>query len=256
MPHGAPIGTRQNRRRNKKSIEDGQAQSDSFPGPIAARGDRGRHDQQRPSHGDRRTNTEEAQPRAHPDELRDQRQEISQDQIAHGEESPKFAEAIEDQFGVSAVRDGAQSHRHFLHHESHDKRKHHKRYEESNSEARTIRRVRKHAGRIVLAQKHQHARSHQQPQQPDIPQGLRAAPLGTRLRHLPSVPRAVHVLGERDALDGNSSLVAERIGAVHVLVGQKTNQFRRRGRGDGGLRGRMCRRPASAGPAFFKLIHS
>ena len=51
-------------------------------------------------------NAEKSEPGAHANEFRHEGEEISKDQIAHREKAPEFPEAIEDQFGVSAVSDG------------------------------------------------------------------------------------------------------------------------------------------------------
>src|SRR5580704_7564711 len=121
-----PIRASQNRRRNKKTIEDGQGHRDSFPGPIPPGSNRARHDHKRSSDRKRRTNAKKSKTRPHPDKFRHQRQEIPQHQIAHGKKTPEFSEAIEDQFRMSPVRDGAQPHRHFLYYVSHYEREHHK----------------------------------------------------------------------------------------------------------------------------------
>ena len=55
-----------------------------------------------------------AESRCHPDELRDQRQPIRQDQVRQGEPAPERPECIENSFRVAPLGDRAQPHGHFL----------------------------------------------------------------------------------------------------------------------------------------------
>src|SRR5579863_1251009 len=160
---GVPIGARQNRRGNKKAVEDGEAERNSFPGPIAASGDGGDDDDERATHGDGGTNSEKAQTSPNADEFRDESEKIAENQITHGEKAPKFSEAIEDQFGVAAMRDGSEAHRHFLDDEAHNKSEHDEGNEEADAVARAVRGVGQHAGGIVLAKKDENSRADQQP---------------------------------------------------------------------------------------------
>src|SRR5580704_1473854 len=189
-----PIRTSQNRRRNKKAIEDGQAHRYSFPGPIPPGSNCARHDHKRPADRDNRTNAEETKARAHPNKFRNKRQEISQHQIAHGEKTPELSETIEDQLRMSPVSDGSQSHGHFLHHVPHYEREHHKRNKKSDSISSAVRRIGKHAGRIVLTQKNQHSRPDQKPEQAHTTEFFCATPFPSSAGYFPTVARAVHIL--------------------------------------------------------------
>ena len=208
---GVPIGTRENRRGNKKAVENGEAERDSFPGPIAAGGDGGDDDDERAAYGDRRTHAEKAQAGAYADELRDQSEKISEDQIAHGEKAPEFSEAIEDEFGVAAMSDGAEAHRHFLHDESHHKSEHDERNEKADAVARAVRGIGKHAGSVVLTEENEHSGADQKPQQAEAPERF-GTPFRSGARHFPAVASA-----------------------IHVFVGDETDQFRRCGGRHGGF---------------------
>ena len=155
---------------------------------------RKQHSQRHQNRSPRR-NAEESQPRANGDELCDQRQKIADPQVDHREPSPERPEPLEDQLRMSTMRRRAQPHRHFLDHQRHPKRQHHEREEESNSELRARRRVRQHAGPIVLAQHHQNARPDQQPQQPRPRPQATAQP---RRRHSRPIVRAIDVLVRDD----------------------------------------------------------
>ena len=115
-------------------------------------------------------NAEEAQTSAHANEFRDQSEKISENQIAHGEEAPEFSEAIEDEFGVAAMGDGTEAHRHFLDDESHNKSENDKGNEKADAEARAVGGIGKHAGRIVFAEEDQNSGANQKPQQPEAVQ--------------------------------------------------------------------------------------
>ena len=215
---GVPIGTRQNCGGNKKAVEDREAQRDSFPGPIAAGGDRGDDDDERSADGDGRANAEEAEAGAHADEFRDEGEKISENQIAHGEEAPEFSEAIEDQFGVAAMGDGAEAHRHFLHDETHDEGENDEGNEEADAEARAVGGVGKHAGGIVFAEEDENAGADQKPEQAEA-----AESFGPRPFH------RARATSQRSRARSTSSWVTRPI------------KFRSCGGRDGGFRGRMGR---------------
>src|ERR1700676_2449322 len=61
------------------------------------------------------------------------------------------AEAIEDQFRMSAMSGRAQAHGHLLHYASHQEGKHHERHEEADAKPGPSCRIGEHAGTIVLA---------------------------------------------------------------------------------------------------------
>ena len=106
VSHRMPIRSSQNCRWNKEAIEDGETHRDSFPGPITPGRDCTRHNKEGAQHGQGRWYAEKAKTRAHGDEFRNQRQQVANNQIGHGEKAPELPETIEDQFGVTPVRDG------------------------------------------------------------------------------------------------------------------------------------------------------
>lgn len=57
---GEPVRPRENRRGNKEAIEDGEAQRDAFPSPVAARGDCADDDRERSSNRNRGANAEKS----------------------------------------------------------------------------------------------------------------------------------------------------------------------------------------------------
>ncbi len=161
--------------------------------------------------------SKEAQTSAHANELGDQSEKISENQITHGEKAPKFSEAIEDEFGVAAMGDGTEAHRHFLNDESHNKSENDKGNEKADAVARTVGGIGEHAWRIVFAEEDQNSRANQKPQQPEASKLFGPArPAGAR--HFPAVTSA-----------------------IHVFVSNQTDQFRSSGGGHGRLGGRMGR---------------
>ena len=228
MADGVPVGMRENCGGNKQTVEDGETERDSFPGPIAAGGDRGNDDDERSAHGDGWSNAEEAEAGAHADEFRDEGEKISENQIAHGEEAPEFSEAIEDKFGVAAMGDSAEAHGHFLHYESHDESEDDKRNEEADAVARAVGGVGKHAGGVVFAEEDENSGADQKPEQAEAAESLGTA-FPTGARHFPAVASA-----------------------IHVLVGDEADQFRSCGRRDGGFRGGMGRLASELAGIFFR----
>src|SRR5271163_5030907 len=209
VTYGVPIGARENCGGNKQAVEDGEAEGDAFPSPIAAGSDGGDHDDERAADGDGGADAEEAEAGAHADELRDQGEEISEDQIAHGEEAPEFSEAIEDEFGMAAMSDGAEAHRHFLNDETHDEGEHDEGNEEADAVAGAVGGVGKHAGGVVFTEEDEDPRADQEPKQAEAAESL-SAPFPTRAGYFPAVA-----------------------GAIHVLVGDEADQFRSGGGRDG-----------------------
>ena len=216
MAHRKPIGTRQDGGGDEESVEDGEGQSNALPSPIATGGDGAEHDDQRRAHGDAGANAEKSQAGADADEFGDQREEIAQHQITHGEEAPEFTEAVEDEFGVAAMSDGAETHGHFLHDEADQEREHNEGKEEADAETRAGGGIGKHAGRVIFAEEDQYAGSDEEPQQAEASEESGAAPLAARAGDLPAVA-----------------------GAIHILVRQEMSQIFRGGRCGGRLRGGM-----------------
>src|SRR5208337_5597345 len=99
--------------------------------------------------------SKKSQPGANGNELGDQRQEVADAQVDHGEPAPKRPKAVKDQFRMTAMRGGAQTHGHLLYDDGHAKRKHDKGKEESDSKPRARRGVGNHAGAVVLPKHHE-----------------------------------------------------------------------------------------------------
>src|SRR4029077_4079318 len=169
VAHGRPIRMRKNRRGKKQAIKNRKAHDGSFPSPITAGGDCRDPDQERPADCNSRPDAEKTEAGANSDEFRHEGQEISDHQISHREETPEASEAVEDELGMPPMRDGTQPNGHFLHDETHDKGKHDEREKKADAKACAVRRIRKHAGRVVLAKKDENARSDQKPKDANPP---------------------------------------------------------------------------------------
>ena len=143
-----------------------------------------------------RGHPEEAQAGAYGNELGDERQEVPDSQVDHGEPSPERPEAVEDQLGMSAMGGRTQADRHLLDHDRHAKCEEHKRNEKTDAKLRARGGIGKHAGPVILSQHDQHARPNQQPQQSRPGE---EATLGARRRHPDTIMGAIHVfVGDDD----------------------------------------------------------
>ena len=142
---------------------------------------------------DIRTDAEKAQPGAHADKFRDEREEISQHQVAHREKSPETPEAVEDQLGMAAMGDRTETHGHFLDDEPYQERKDHEGNEKTDSETRARGRIGKHARRVVLAEEDEDARPDEQPEHSESTEKPRTALFEPGTGHLPAIARAIHV---------------------------------------------------------------
>ena len=171
------------------------------------RHERDREHQQRGQDRNRRPHAEESEPGADGDELRDQRQKVADHQVDHREPAPERTEAIEDQLGVPAMSGRAQTHGHFLHHASHEECEHHERQEKTDAESRPGRRIRQHAGTIILSKHHQNAGANEQPEQPQP--RPESAP-GPRHRYPFAVVRAIDVLVGDDDVTARNSLIGRQ----------------------------------------------
>ncbi len=109
--------------------------------------------------------SEEAEAGADGDELGDQREEVADAEVDHGEPSPEGTEALEDEFGVSAMGGGAEADGHFLDDDCHAKGEGDKWEEEAYAELGAGGGVGEHAGAVVLSQHDEDAGADQQPQQ-------------------------------------------------------------------------------------------
>ena len=170
---------------------------------------------ERAAYGDAWADTEKSKTGADADKFGDQRQEISQHQVAHGEEAPEFSEAVEDKFGMAAMSDRTQAHGHFLHDEADQECEHDEGKEKADAKTRAGGGIRKHAGRVIFAEENQYSRADEQPEQAESFQTSWRRALG---------------------LAGASDLPAVA-GAIYILVGQEMGQVFRSGRCGGGFRG-------------------
>src|ERR1017187_6027559 len=194
VTHGRPVGMRQDRRRNEQRIEDREAESDSLPGPITARGNDDKNENEGSAYRNSWPNSKKTQAGAHTDEFRHQRQEVSENQISHCEKAPKSPEPVEDQLRVSSVSDCAEPHRHFLNHIPHHEREHNEGNEKTNTKARARSRVREHAWCVILAKKNQNPRADEQPKQREPAKKFRPPFSKPSACYPPSVPGAINVL--------------------------------------------------------------
>src|SRR5438309_510246 len=70
---------------------------------------------------------------ANGDKFCDERQEIADSEIDHREPAPERPKSVENQFGMAAMRGGAETHGHFLNDDRHNEGEHNKRDKESDA---------------------------------------------------------------------------------------------------------------------------
>ena len=133
-------------------VEHGGDERDALPRPVAVSHQSDEEHEPCTQDGDGGRDAEESKAGADGDELGDQREEVADHEVDHGEPSPEGAEAVEDEFGVTAVRGGTEAHGHFLHDAGHDEREDHEGEEETNAVAGSGGGVGEHAGAVVFAE--------------------------------------------------------------------------------------------------------
>src|ERR1700693_654403 len=186
---------------NENEIEYSEGEQSSFPRPIPVHHHGQAQEYECASDRRPRGHTEKSQ--ACPDgyKLGDQRQEITDAQVDHGEPAPKWPKAVKDQFRVAAVSGGTQTHGHFLYDDSHATGEHDEGNEEPNPKPRARRGIGNHAWAVVLSQHHENSGSDEQPQKTEPGEGT---PLRARRRNTDTVMRTIDVLvGDNDIFLGN-----------------------------------------------------
>ena len=111
-------------------------------------------------------NAEESQAGADGDELGDQGEKVADHEVDHREPSPERTEAVEDEFGVSAMGGGAEAHGHFLNDAGHDEGEDDEGKEEADAVAGSGGGIGQHAGAVVLSEHDEDAGTDEQPEQP------------------------------------------------------------------------------------------
>src|ERR1035437_6752567 len=132
---GSPVGMAQQGDRDEYQVEHGGDEGNALPGPIAMGHQGDEEDDPCTEDGDGRGHAEESQASADGNELGDQSEEVADHEVDHGEPSPEGAEAVEDEFGVTAMRGGAETHGHLLHDAGHDKGEDYEGEEETDAAA-------------------------------------------------------------------------------------------------------------------------
>src|ERR1700736_4960953 len=122
--------------RNEHQVECSGGQGDSFPSPITMAHQSRVQDDQRNEDRHPRRNAKETQPRTYGDELSDKSEEVSNGQVDHRKPTPERPEAVEDQFGVSSVSGGTETHSHLLHNNGHAERENDERNKKSDAKLR------------------------------------------------------------------------------------------------------------------------
>ncbi len=151
MADGMPAGVGHERDWNEDQVECGCGEGDAFPGPVAVTHERGVEDYQRDEDRDPGRDAEETEAGADGDELGDESEEVADAEVDHGEPSPEGTEALEDEFGVSAMGGGAEADGHFLDDDGHAEREGDEGEEESDAELGAGGGVGEHAGAVVLS---------------------------------------------------------------------------------------------------------
>jgi hypothetical protein len=203
------MGTSQNRQavsqdlsgdRNENEIEYGDSKQSSFPRPITVHRYGRAQEHKCTSDSSPRRNAKESQSGTDGNELGDQRQEIANAQVDHGEPAPKRPKAVKDQLRMTVVRGGTQPHGNLLYDDCHAKRENDEGNEEPNSKSRARCSVGNHAWAVVLSQHDENSGSYEQPQQAELGEGT---PLGARRRNTDTVMRTINVLvGDNDIFFG------------------------------------------------------
>ena len=165
MADGVPAGVSHEGDGNEDQVECGGGEGDAFPGPVAVTHERGVEDYQRDEDCDPGRDAEETEAGADGDELGDQSEEVADAEVDHGEPSPEGTEAVEDEFGVSAMGGGAEADGHFLDDDGHAEGEDDEGKEESDAEFGAGGGVGEHAGAVVFAQHDEDAGTDEQPQQ-------------------------------------------------------------------------------------------
>ena len=161
----APMRMAQQGDGDEYQVEHGGDERDALPGPVAMGHQRDEEDEPCAEDGDGGRDAEESEAGADGDELGDQREEVADHEVDHREPSPEGAEAVEDEFGVTAVGGGAETHGHFLHDAGHEEREDYEGKEEADAVAGSGGGVRQHAGAVVFAEHDEDAGTDEQPEE-------------------------------------------------------------------------------------------
>ena len=191
---------------DEHQVEHGGDEGDALPGPVAVSHQGDEQDDPRAKNGDCGGNAKVSQAGADGDEFSDQGEEVADHEIDHGEPSPEGAEAIEDEFGVTAVRGRAEAHGHFLDDAGHEEGEHDEGEEEADAEAGSGGGVGQHAGAIVFSKHDENAGTDEEPEKPGARPG---AVLGAGGEDAFAIVGAVDVFVGDD--DGFGPLVSRRV---------------------------------------------
>ena len=160
---GMAVGMGHEGRGDEEQVEGGKAHQQPFPGRIVA-------EQQRAD--DHADPDQHRQPGRHAeieaagldgDEFGDERQDIAEDEVAHGEIAPEGAETLEDKLGVAPSGRNTEAHGHFLDEIGHDEGCQDERHEEPDAVGGAGGGVGHHARPVILAEHDKHAGSGEQP---------------------------------------------------------------------------------------------
>src|ERR1700719_2075896 len=196
-----PIRVRKQGYGNENEIEYGEGEQGSFPRPITVHHHGQAQEHKRASDRRQTGHAKKSQARANGDTLGDQSQEIADAQVDHGEPTPERPKAFKDQFRVSAMRGGTETHGHFLYDDGHAKREDDEGDEEPNSKSRARRCVGNHTRAVILTQHDKNSRSDKQPQQAKPGE---ETSLGASREDTHAVMRTIYVLvGDNDVFLGD-----------------------------------------------------
>ena len=211
--HRVPTGVGHERDGNEDQIECGGGESDALPGPIAVTHQGGVEDDERDEDCDPGTDSEETEAGADGDELGDEREEVADAEVDHGEPSPERTEAVEDEFGVAAMGSGAEADGHFLDDDGHAEGEGDEGEEKTDAELGAGSGVGEHAGAVVLSEHDEDAGADEQPQETGI--GGKAAP-GAGGRDTDAIVGAIDIF-VGDYYDFVSVLGGERLHRLERL---------------------------------------
>ena len=165
LPIARPVRMTEQSDGHEEQIEQRGDEGDALPGPVAMGHESDEEDDPSAEDGDGGADAEKSEAGADGDELGDQREEVADHEIDHGEPSPEGTEAIEDEFGMTAMSGGAEAHSHFLNDAGHEEGEHDEGQEEADAEARSGSGVGEHAGAIIFAEHDENARTDEQPEE-------------------------------------------------------------------------------------------
>ncbi len=151
--------------RMNRQVEEGKAEHDALPTPVAPAAEREDDEREPERDGDAGAEVEVGEPDADGDELGDERDEVGEREVGGAEPAPHATVALQHELAVAAVGDGADAHAHLLADIGHGEQHGDERHEEAEAVLGAVGGVGDHARPVVLAEHREDAGADEQPQQ-------------------------------------------------------------------------------------------